>query len=112
MRIERVFTIEEVREGNIKGQKIAVGKGEDGSRVAFDVIKDLIKIDKGDRVELVIMEKLESIDEYEFCGHGYLLSPEEKHNATILSLWGIIFEFTPPLGLKLEKKYYICARHL
>lgn len=112
MKIEKVFVIEEVRQGNIEGQRIAVGKGEDGSSITFDVIRDLLKVEKGEKIEFIISDKLGNIDDYEFCGHGYLLSPEEKHNATILSLWGIIFEFSPPLGLELEKKYYLCARHV
>ncbi|MEN2999654.1 MAG: DNA-directed RNA polymerase subunit G [Acidilobaceae archaeon] len=104
-------TVEELRPGNIQGQSIAKGVAE-GRTVVFDVIKGTMEVKKGDRLELHILDKRpKDLEEYEFCGHGYLVAEEEKFNETIISLWGIIFKFHPPLGLKAEKKYYVCVKH-
>ncbi|MEM1685140.1 MAG: DNA-directed RNA polymerase subunit G [Acidilobaceae archaeon] len=104
--------VENLKPGNIEGQKIAYCRiGEEGELV-FDVLRDLISINPSDEIEVVISEnKPENIDQYEFCGHGYLVTPESKFNKTILSLWGIIFKFKPPLKLQLDKKYYLCLKH-
>lgn len=103
--------VEELKAGNIQGQSIAKGTAE-GRTVVFDVIKGTMEVKKGDKLEVHVMEKKpENLDEFEFCGHGYLIAQEERFNETVISLWGIIFKFSPPLGLEPEKKYYICVKH-
>ncbi|MCS7106929.1 MAG: DNA-directed RNA polymerase subunit G [Acidilobaceae archaeon] len=107
-----LVTVEDLKPGNIQGQSIVRGVAE-GRTVVFDVIKDTMEVKKGDRLEMHIMDKKpKDLEEFEFCGHGYLIAQEEKFNETIISLWGIIFKFHPPLGLEMEKKYYICIKHV
>lgn len=104
--------VEKVEPGRIGGQRIAYASSNNGLTMVFDVIGDLIRVSPGDVLEVMISEvKPENLDDYEFCGHGYLVTPESKFNETIFSIWGIIFKFKPPLGLELERKYYLCLRH-
>ncbi len=111
--MKRLFIkVENIEPGKVGGQRIAYGMSDDKMSMVFDVIGDLINVAPGDRLEVVVSEVKPNIDEYEFCGHGYLVTPESKFNETILSLWGIIFKFKPPLGLEMDKKYYLCLRHV
>ena len=107
--------IKEVKPGVLKGQRIAVGtyKVSDGGEgvIEFDVIGDLIKVSPGDEITVEVSEKLpDNLDPYAFCGHGYLVSPEAEKGSTIFSIWGIIFKFKPPIGLEMNKKYYLCIK--
>jgi DNA-directed RNA polymerase subunit G len=105
--------VERVEPGKIGGQRIAYAVSDDNRSMVFDVIGDLIRVSPRDVLEVIVSEvKPENIDEYEFCGHGYLVTPESKFDETILSLWGIIFKFKPPIGLELDRKYYLCLKHL
>lgn len=100
----------ELKPGNIRGQYIATVNLKDRVLV-HDVIEGTLKLKKGEKIEIYVGEKLPgNIDEYEFCGHGYLVDSEEKLGKTILSLWGIIFKFEPSIGLREEKKYYLCIK--
>lgn len=108
-----IVKIEKVVSGKLMGQLIAYARSSDNIELAFDVIKDLIKVTPGDVIEITLSEsKPENLDEFEFCGHGYLVAPESKFNETIFSIWGIIFKFKPPINLELDKKYYLCIKHL
>ncbi|BAN90733.1 DNA-directed RNA polymerase subunit G [Aeropyrum camini] len=99
--------IEEIEPGRLQGQLIATAKSRKAT-VKFDVIEDLIPLSKGDRIVIEVREeKPSSLDKYVFCGHGYKV-PSEKDGVDILSVWGIIFVFEPPIDLQAEKKYYIC----
>lgn len=101
--------VKEVQPSKLEGVLIATAEGE-GKVVTFDMIQDLYTLKVGDRVSIVVSEEKPSdIDSYEFCGHGYLAADESK-GYTLLSLWGIIFKFTPPLGLKADTKYYLCIK--
>ncbi|MDT7865508.1 MAG: DNA-directed RNA polymerase subunit G [Desulfurococcales archaeon] len=105
--------VERVEPGKIGRQRIAYAVSDDNRSMVFDVIGDLIKVTPRDVLEVIVSEvKPDNIDEYEFCGHGYLVTPESKFDETILSLWGIIFKFKPPIGLELDRKYYLCLKHL
>lgn len=107
-----LIKVERVEPGKIRGQRIAYATSDDNRSVVFDVIGDLVKVTPNDVLEVIVSEaKPENIDEYEFCGHGYLVTQESKFDETILSLWGIIFKFKPPIGLELDRKYYLCMRH-
>ncbi|MCX8195736.1 MAG: DNA-directed RNA polymerase subunit G [Acidilobaceae archaeon] len=109
--IALLATVEDVKPGNIQGQSIARADAE-GRKVIFDVIKKTLEVKKGDLLEIHVMTKRpKNLEEFEFCGHGYLIAPEDAYKETILSLWGIIFKFSPPLGLEMEKKYYVCIKH-
>jgi DNA-directed RNA polymerase subunit G len=107
-----LVAIEKVEPGKVGGQRIAYGVSSDNINMVFDVIGELINVSPGDKLEVIVSEvKPENIDEYEFCGHGYLVAPESKFNETILSLWGIVFKFKPPIGLEMDRKYYLCLKH-
>ncbi len=100
--------IEEVREGRLKGQLIAEAVYEDG-RIVFDIVSDLMTLKPGDQLTIEVRESQpESLEDYSFCGHGFLVDPESKTGKTILSIWGLIFMFDPPIGLAENKKYYVC----
>jgi len=106
-----VGEVVEIKEGNIKGQKIVEVNLGEGRRLVYDLIGDLMDVSTGDNLLVEILEsKPENLDSYDFCGHGYLVTSEDEVNASLISLWGIIFKFTPPLGLELDKKYYVCLR--
>jgi DNA-directed RNA polymerase subunit G len=104
--------IEKVEEGALKGQLLATMKAGD-VQVTFDVIRDIMGFREGDKIRIVISdERPENLDRFEFCGHGYLVDEEDKSRVTLFSIWGIIFKFAPPIGLKPEKKYYLCIEKL
>jgi len=101
-----------VEPGRLAGQRIAYASSDDGFTMVFDVISELMSVSAGDTLEFIVAEsKPENLDDYEFCGHGYLVAPESKFDETIFSVWGIIFKFKPPIGLELDRKYYICMKH-
>ncbi|MEM1640052.1 MAG: DNA-directed RNA polymerase subunit G [Acidilobaceae archaeon] len=103
--------ITSVRPGLIRGQSIATAEYEKGVAI-FDVIESIYEVKEGDVLELSISEeKPKNLDEQNFCGHGYLVV-DEKIGETVLSIWGIVFRFKPPLGLQLEQKYYLCFKKL
>ncbi len=104
--------VEKVRSGSLEGLKIASCRLKNGGVLEFDVVGDLLSASEGDELKVVLSEeKPGDLDAYEFCGHGYIVAPESKFNATIFSIWGIIFKFSPPVGLELDKKYYLCVKH-
>jgi len=104
--------VKELKPGNIRGQYIAtVDLGK--HTLIHDVIEGTLKIKEGDKIRILVSEELpKDLDEYDFCGHGYLVEAEEKVDKTILSLWGIIFKFEPNIGLKEERKYYLCIKKI
>ncbi len=113
MELELEGEVVEVNPGRLRGQRIAKLRSSDGGEVIFDVIEDLLSLDKGDRVRIVIADERPfegALESYDFCGHGYLVESEEIAGKTILSLWGILFLFNRKLGLKLNKKYYLCIQ--
>lgn len=100
--------VEDVVEGRLRGQKIAKAKLGDIS-VEFDVISGILTIDIGDKIEIYVSDaRPDNMDSYDFCGHGFLVEEEERVGKTVLSLWGILFVFSKPLGLKPNRKYYLC----
>jgi len=104
------LVVENVEPGKLKGQKIATARSS-SEKVVFDVIEGLLNLNKGDVIELKITEtRPENLDPYDFCGHGYLV--ETMEGKEIFSIWGIIFIFEPPQGLKDNTKYYLCIRKL
>jgi len=104
--------VKELRPGNIRGQYIATIDLGDHTLV-HDVIEGTITLTEGEKVRIYVGEKLpKDLDEYDFCGHGYLLASEEHVGKTLLSLWGIIFKFEPGIGLEENKKYYLCIKKL
>ncbi len=116
MRKRMTLTIERVERGEIKGQKIAHGKGR-GIKVKFDVLEDLFSINEGEKILLEIRDSPPSnLKDYLFCGHGYVVREPKKeafeeYNFTILSVWGILFRFEPKINeLETNKKYYICIK--
>lgn len=110
MAVELEGRVESVEPGKLKGQSIVTVKAGDYT-VRFDVIEGLMSIAEGERVTIKFTEsKPGDLDYYHFCGHGYLVSPEEEAGKTIFSIWGIIFIVEPPLGLKDGVKYYLCIR--
>jgi DNA-directed RNA polymerase subunit G len=101
--------VKDVQPSKLVGVKTARAEGN-GVSAQFDLIEGLYALNAGDRIEVLVDEnKPEDLESYEFCGHGYLVTDESK-GFTLLSLWGILFKFEPPLGLKLDQKYYICIR--
>ncbi len=103
--------VQELKPGNIRGQYIATIKLDRGYKLIHDIIEGTLDLKENDQVEIYIGDSLpEDLDKYVFCGHGYLVDPEENSNKTILSLWGIIFKFEPSIGLEEEKKYYLCIK--
>ncbi|MGC9210034.1 MAG: DNA-directed RNA polymerase subunit G [Acidilobus sp.] len=101
--------VKSIEQSKLEGVKVATAEGG-GERVTFDVIEDLYVLDQGQKVRLVVSEEKPSdIDSYDFCGHGYLVTDEGK-GYTLLSLWGILFKFEPPIGLKMNQKYYLCLK--
>ncbi len=103
------MAVVDVKPSRLKGMLIASAEGS-GYTAAFDLVEGLYTLAKGDAIEVLIDEqKPEDLDSYEFCGHGYLAAPEDK-GFTLLSLWGILFKFSPPLGLRQGTKYYLCIR--
>ncbi|AFZ70138.1 hypothetical protein Calag_0362 [Caldisphaera lagunensis DSM 15908] len=104
--------VKEIIQSKLQGAKI-VNASNGNTQIYFDLVQDMIKISEKDKIQIVIDEnKPENLDIYDFCGHGYLVKPEEESRITILSLWGIIFQFEPPLGLKENTKYYLCLRKI
>jgi len=104
--------IDSVQEGALKGQLLATLKAGD-VRVVFDLIRDVMDFKEGDRIRITITgEKPKDLDRFEFCGHGYLVNEDKSGNVTLFSIWGIIFKFTPAIGLEPEKKYYLCIEKL
>ena len=100
--------VESVDPGRLADQNIVVARGGSVS-VEFDSIAGLFTVEEGENLSIVVSsEKPADLDEYDFCGHGYLVTPES--DSTILSLWGIIFKFKPPIGLALNTKYYLCMK--
>ncbi len=105
--------LSKVEEGKLRGQRIATLEGDDGATVKFDVIEGLVDFVEGEKLALEILDdKPESLEEYAFCGHGYIAKPEEEAGKTIFSVWGILFIFDKKLGLQDGKKYYLCIRRL
>lgn len=101
--------VRRVEPSKLEGVKIATAEG-DGRKVTFDMIEGLYVLNEGERFTMVISEEKPSdLDSYEFCGHGYLVVGEDK-GFTLLSLWGVLFKFEPPLGLRTNQKYYLCMR--
>ncbi len=110
MAVELDGKVEAVEPGRLKGQNIVTVKAGDYT-VKFDAIEGLMSFVKGERLSITFSEtKPENLDDYHFCGHGYLVSPESEVGKTIFSIWGIIFVVEPPLGLKDGVKYYLCIR--
>lgn len=110
MVVELSGEVEAVQPGRLRGQRI-VTVSAGGYRVRFDSIEGLFSPSEGDRLDIVFSEaKPENIDDYHFCGHGYLVSPEAEAGKTIFSVWGIIFIVEPPIGLRDGVKYYLCIR--
>ncbi|MCE4604543.1 MAG: DNA-directed RNA polymerase subunit G [Aeropyrum sp.] len=108
MNVKLKVKIEEIEPGRLQGQRIASGKARKGPKVKFDVIDGLLDVGEGDTLQIeVISSKPESLDDYEFCGHGYKV-PASGENVEILSIWGILFAFEPPIGLEEGVKYYVC----
>lgn len=103
--------VSSVKPGFIRGQSIATGEYQ-GGVVVFDAIESLYVVREGDTLELRISEeKPGDLEDLDFCGQGYLAA-DERIGETVLSLWGIIFRFKPPLGLQPERKYYLCFKKL
>jgi DNA-directed RNA polymerase subunit G len=103
--------VDEVTPGKLRGQNIAKVRLDNGGYLTFDVISNIYKIDVGDRIVIEIHDsKPNNLDEYEFCGHGFLVDDEDKLGKTLLSIWGILFSFDNKLGLNINKKYYVCIR--
>lgn len=103
--------VKKVEPSKLEGVRIATAEG-DGERVTFDMIEDLYTLNEGERFSLAISEEKPSdLNSYEFCGHGYLVVGEDK-GFTLLSLWGVLFKFEPPIGLKPNQKYYLCMRRV
>lgn len=103
--------VKDVQPSKLEGVKIAKAEGQNET-VTFDVIESIYTVSSGDKIEMVIDEdKPNDLDSFEFCGHGYLAADESK-GFTLLSLWGILFKFAPPLGLKADTKYYLCMRRV
>ena len=94
-----------VEPGAIKGQIIVEAQG-DGVKVKFDVIKDLVDVKVGDEIKLVIEEA--PLEDAAFCGRGYVVP--QSGDRTIFSVWGILFVFTPSLGLEADKEYFLCIK--
>ncbi|MEM1927684.1 MAG: DNA-directed RNA polymerase subunit G [Acidilobaceae archaeon] len=108
-----VFTarVSSVKPGFIRGQLIATAEYPGGLMV-FDAIESLFSVKEGELLEVRVSdEKPGNLDELDFCGHGYLAA-EEEIGETVLSLWGIVFRFKPPLGLEMGRKYYLCLKKL
>lgn len=99
-----------VRPGRLRGQRI-VDVVLDGVNVSFDAVEGLVDFTEGEVVTLSLTTAIpEDLDDYDFCGHGYLVVPEDEAGKTIFSVWGILFVFSKPLGLRDNTKYYICIR--
>jgi len=100
--------VERLEPGKLKGQKIAIARSRN-AEIVFDVIEGLIDLRSGDNIVIEITPiKPENLDPYIFCGHGYLAA--KKDDAELLSLWGILFLFKPPIGLQDNVKYYLCIK--
>ena len=102
--------VEKVEPGKLRGQKIAYARA--GNRmITFDVIEGLLALSEGDKIKILVSdERPESLDPFDFCGHGYLAA--FRDDSELLSLWGILFLFKPPLGLKDNVKYYLCIKRM
>ena len=108
--MEKRFNVKIVgfRPGEIKGQRIAEGEYP-GGRLVFDVIQDLVTLSEGDEVEIAIFDSEPgSMDEYSFCGRGYVVP--SSGDKTIFSIWGILFRFEPGIGLERDKEYILCIK--
>jgi DNA-directed RNA polymerase subunit G len=104
--------IKSIIQSKLQNAKI-VNASNEKQQVNFDLVGDIIKVSEGDKLEIIVdKKKPENIDVYDFCGHGYLVKPEKESKITILSLWGILFEFDPPIGLEENTKYYLCLRKI
>jgi len=103
--------VRDVVDGKLRGQKIATVGFSGGGSLRFDAIEGVISVNAGDNIRVEVREgKPDNLEEYDFCGHGYLVDDESKVGKTILSIWGILFIFSNKLGLIPNKKYYICIR--
>ncbi len=101
--------VQKVEPSKLEGVRVATAEG-DGRKVTFDMVEGLYVLNEGERFTMVISEEKPSdLGSYEFCGHGFLVVGEDK-GFTLLSLWGVLFKFEPPLGLKASQKYYLCIR--
>ncbi|MDP8002773.1 MAG: DNA-directed RNA polymerase subunit G [Caldisphaera sp.] len=102
--------IKKISPSKLQGAKV-VEANNDKIHITFDLIENLFNVNEGDKIELYIdNKKPENIESYDFCAHGYLVKPEDQAKITILSLWGILFQFDPPIGLNYNEKYYLCLR--
>ncbi len=110
MAVELKGKVEAVEPGKLKGQSLVTVKAGEYT-IKFDAIEGLMSFVEGESVSIAFSEsKPENLDDYYFCGHGYLVSPDSEAGKTIFSIWGIIFIVEPPLGLKDGVKYYLCIR--
>jgi len=113
MRLEISGKVVSKEAGKLRGQYIAEAQLEGGTRVKFDVIEDIMKVNEGDEIIFLIQDSKpsnEELEESDFCGHGYLVEDEERAGKTIFSVWGMLFIFNNKLGLKINEKYYICIK--
>ncbi|MCE4611509.1 MAG: DNA-directed RNA polymerase subunit G [Desulfurococcales archaeon] len=100
--------VEKVEPGKLRGQRIARARAGDRT-ITFDVIENLFSVEEGDTLEILVSDsRPENLDPYDFCAHGYLAA--SRDNAELLSLWGILFLFEPPIGLQDNVKYYLCIK--
>jgi DNA-directed RNA polymerase subunit G len=98
--------VEKVEPGKLRSQKIATARSGDRT-VVFDVIEGLLDVMEGEKLRIVVSTRAPAnLDDYVFCGHGYLAA--RRDDRELLSLWGILFLFTPPIGLEDNVKYYLC----
>ncbi|MCE4613188.1 MAG: DNA-directed RNA polymerase subunit G [Desulfurococcales archaeon] len=100
--------VEKIEEGALKGQLLATMRSGE-VEVTFDLIRDVMNFKKGEKLRIHITEeKPKDLDRFDFCGHGYLVNEESQTGMTLFSIWGILFKFTPPIGLQADRKYYLC----
>ena len=104
------LTIASVKPGEIRGQRIVEASGR-RQALKFDLIEGLFneefREDEKIVVEIYEGKPPSKLDNYEFCGHGYVAS-DPQDSFTILSIWGILFRFEPKINLKINQKYYLC----
>ena len=104
------LAVEQVEPGKLKGQWIATAQSS-SEKVVFDVIEGLLSLKQGDVIEITVTDtRPGNLDPYDFCGHGYLVKATDEKE--IFSIWGILFIFEPPIGLKDNVKYYLCIRKI
>jgi len=105
--------VEDVVPGKLRGQEIAKLRLSDNDYVTFDVISNIYKVNINEEIAIEIHdEKPDNIEEYDFCGHGFLVDDENRIGKTIISIWGIVFVFSKKIGLNINKKYYICLKKI